>query len=113
MEKYELKKKYKELVREGRTLEADKVLDLIRNFNNSSLIEETTKVTEVSKKKVQKKVDFETIDDLLKISGIGSKNIKDIKRMTNSIDGLKKLIQDDLLPLRDDIVIKLKERLKL
>jgi hypothetical protein len=111
MEKYELKKKYKELVREGRTLEADKVLDLIRNFNDSNSYKE--EVIEVSKKKVQKKVDFETIDDLLKISGIGSKNIKDIKRMTNSIDGLKKLIQDDLLPLRDDIVIKLKERLKL
>jgi hypothetical protein len=111
MEKYELKKKYKELVRKGETLEADKVLNLIRNFNDSNSYKE--EVIEVSKKKVQEKVEFETIDNLLKINGVGPKNIKDIKRMTNSIDGLKKLIQDDLLPLRDDIVIKLKERLKL
>lgn len=118
MEKYELKLKYKELVKQGRDKEAQTVLNLIRNFNKTGSIEdkpfkENVEV-EVPKKKLQDEVtEFNTIDDLLRIDGIGPKNIKDIKRLVKTVDELKELIKKDLLPLRDDIVIKLKESLKL
>jgi len=118
MEKYELKIKYKELVKQGRDKEAQTVLNLIRNFNKTGSIEdkpfkENVEV-EVSKKKNQNEIiEFNTLDDLIKIDGIAIKTIKDIKRIVKTIDELKELIKKDLLPLRDDIVIKLKESLKL
>lgn len=118
MEKYELKLKYKELVKQGKDKEAQDVLNLIRNFNktgsvNVKPLQENVEV-EVPKKKLQDEVtEFNTIDDLLRIDGIGPKNIKDIKRLVKTVDELKELIKKDLLPLRDDIVIKLKESLKL
>lgn len=112
MEKHEIKLKYKELVRQGKDKEANQLLDLIRvgNYEKVSSIEEEKEV-EIPKKK-QEEIKFKTIDDLIKIGGIGSKNIKDIKRVAKSIDELKELIKTDSLPLRDDIVIKLKDSLK-
>ena len=118
MEKYELKMKYKELVRQDKDKEAQVVLNLIRNFNKTVSVEEKSfkedVQVEVSKKKLQEEItEFRTIDDLISIDGIGSKNIKDIKRLVKTIDELKELIKQDLLPLRDDIVIKLKGSLEL
>lgn len=118
MEKYELKLKYKELVRQGKDQEAQDMLNLVRNFNKTGSVEVKTfkenVEVEVPKKKLQDEVtEFNTIDDLLRIDGIGPKNIKDIKRLVKTVDELKELIKKDLLPLRDDIVIKLKESLKL
>ena len=110
MEKHEIKLKYKELVRQGKDKEANELLNLIRNKGSVVTIKEEQKEN-ISKKKHQE--EFETIDDLLKIDGIGSKNIKDIKRIVKNIDELKNLIKTDSLPLRDDIVIKLKDSLKL
>ena len=117
MEKYELKMKYKELVRQDKDKEAQVVLNLIRNFNKTVSVEEKSfkedVEVEVSKKKLQEETEFRTIDDLIRIDGIGPKNIKDIKRLVKTIDELKELIKQDLLPLRDDIVIKLKGSLEL
>jgi predicted flap endonuclease-1-like 5' DNA nuclease len=114
MEKHEIKLKYKELVRQGKDKEANELLNLIRvgNYEKVSSLEVKEEKEVESTKKKQKKVEFETIDDLLKIDGIGSKNIKKIKRVTNAIEKLKELIKTDSLPLRDDIVIKLKDSLK-
>ena len=117
MEKYELKLKYKELVRQGKDQEAQDMLNLVRNFNKTGSVEVKTfkenVEVEVTKKKLQEETEFNTIEDLIKIDSIGLKNIKDIKRLVKTIDELKELIKQDKLPLRDDVVIKLKESLKL
>ena len=117
MEKYELKLKYKELVRQGKDQEAQDMLNLVRNFNKTGSVEVKTfkenVEVEVTKKKLQEETEFNTIEDLIKIDRIGLKNIKDIKRLVKTIDELKELIKQDKLPLRDDVVIKLKESLKL
>jgi len=43
------------------------------------------------------------------VSGIGSETLKDIKRLYDSIDELKKDLQNDKVPLRNDVVVKLKK----
>lgn len=118
MNKNELKVKYKGLVRQGKDEDAQTVLDLVRNFKKQIVAKSEPSKTfieeENSKKKIQKEVDkFETIDDLIKIDCIGSKTLKDIKRVAKTIDELKVIISRDLLPLRDDIVLKLKNELNI
>ena len=53
-----------------------------------------------------------TLDVLDKIKGIGRKTVEDIKRTFKSIAGLKKALKEDKVPLRDDVVEKLKKELK-
>jgi len=43
------------------------------------------------------------------ISGVGGKTIADIKRIYESEEHLIDALRNDLVPLRDDIVEKLKE----
>lgn len=53
-----------------------------------------------------------TLDILDKIKGIGKKTVDDIKRSFKSIPDLKKALKEDRVPLRDDVVEKLKKELK-
>ena len=66
-------------------------------------------VREKNKIKVKEEM---TLDVLDKIKGIGAKTLEDIKRTFKSIAGLKKALKEDKVPLRDDIVEKLKKELK-
>lgn len=66
------------------------------------------KMPEVSKTKKEEL----TLDILDKIKGIGKKTVDDIKRSFKSIPDLKKALKEDRVPLRDDVVEKLKKELK-
>ena len=66
------------------------------------------KMPEVSKTKKEEL----TLDILDKIKGIGKKTVDDIKRSFKSISDLKKALKEDRVPLRDDVVEKLKKELK-
>jgi len=66
------------------------------------------KMPEVSKTKKEEI----TLDILDKIKGIGKKTVDDIKRSFKSIPDLKKALKEDRVPLRDDVVEKLKKELK-
>jgi hypothetical protein len=69
------------------------------------------KDAKVKKVKKSEKKDL-SLDTLDKIKGIGKKRLKDIKRAFNSIEDLKKALEEDKVPLRDDVVEKLKKELK-
>ena len=103
--------KYVELVRAGRHEEAQEVLESIWDRKN---------IVSDSKPVVEKSVVHDTIieekkevslDDLVKIKGIGTKTVKDIKVMFNDIESLKEALNKNKVALRDDIVEKLKEEL--
>ncbi|RLG11855.1 hypothetical protein DRN69_07275 [Candidatus Pacearchaeota archaeon] len=53
------------------------------------------------------------LEELLEIKGIGVETLKDIKRAYNSISELKKDLRNDKVPLRNDVVRKLKKFLKI
>ena len=106
MNKAEIKREYKSLVKQGKEVEANVLLDSIRL--GKPIVVVTSK--EVKKTKPLKKKE-ESLNSLRKIKGIGNKTVKDIKRICDSIEELKMMIKDDKLPLRDDIVIKLKNHL--
>ena len=107
MNKAEIKREYKALVRQGRDVEANKVLNQIR-LGIAKV--NTSKKVIVEAKPIKKKE--ESLNSLKKIKGIGHKTIKDIKCICNTIEDLRKMIEEDKLPLRDDIVIKLKNHLE-
>jgi len=107
MRKTEYKSKYKELVRAGNDKEAQKMLDKYRATGSW----EGVKISSPNKKKV--KSNEITLDSLFKVDGIGPKTVKDIKRIYGSIDELSSAINADKVPLRDDIVDKLKTYLNL
>ena len=67
---------------------------------------------EVKKEAKESSKEEMTLDVLYKIKGIGRKTVEDIKRTFKSIAGLKKALKEDKVPLRDDIVEKLKKELK-
>ena len=67
---------------------------------------------EVKKEAKESSKEEMTLDVLDKIKGIGRKTVEDIKRTFKSIAGLKKALKEDKVPLRDDIVEKLKKELK-
>lgn len=109
MNKPELKTKYKDLVRQGKSKEAQKVLDQLRNFNKDEKPKKVNKPKKAKKKSVKKKE--KDLDSLSKIKGIGKETLKDIKRMYKDIKSLKEDLQKDAVALRNDIVSKLKEEL--
>ena len=49
--------------------------------------------------------------ELTKIKGIGKETAEDIGRIYSSIDDLKKALENDRIPLRNDVVEKLKSNL--
>lgn len=59
--------------------------------------------------RLKKKSKEESLSNLLKINGIGWKTIKDLKRIYLNRDELIEALKNDKVPLRDDIVVKLKK----
>lgn len=51
------------------------------------------------------------LDDLLKIKGVGKKNVEDLKKIYAGKEDLIVALEKDEVPLRDDIVEKLKAKL--
>ena len=110
--KPELKKQYKELVREGKTEEADKLLVSIQSFKSQiPEIEPVKKPEEKSKPAKDTKKSKEEFDSLLEIKGIGKETLKDIKKLYSNINELKKALKSDEVPLRNDVVKKLEKHL--
>ena len=103
MNKPRLKLRYKELVRAGRLEEAQIVLQKVWNYDGDSPVEKP----ELKKPKVKKKE--ESLKDLQKIKGIGKKTLLDLERLYTSLKDLKKDLDKDKVPLRDDVVNKLKK----
>lgn len=56
-------------------------------------------------------VQKDVFDDLLEIKGVGKKNVDDLKKIYSGIEDLKVALEKDEVPLRDDIVEKLKAKL--
>ncbi len=65
------------------------------------------KVQPVEKLKVKKG----SLDDLRMIEGIGEETLDDIKKIYKSVDELIVSLKEDKVPLRNDIVQKLKNKL--
>ena len=99
-----IRKDYVKLVRQGKMEEAQVLLGKIWNRN-------IPKEADVPIKQEQIVDAYETISSLSKISGIGAKTIKDIKKMFNNMDELKIALKSDNVGLRDDIVKKLIEEI--
>ena len=108
MNKAELKTEYKNLVRQGNLEEAEKVLNMLRDFSNLKEFP----IAKKPKKKVVKKVKKKELDDLIKIKGIGKKTLAKIKDMYFSISELKKDLLKGKVPLRKSICTKLIKYLK-
>ena len=49
-----------------------------------------------------------SLDDLAKIRGVGPETLADIKRIYSSLDDLVDALEADTVPLRNDIVNKIK-----
>jgi len=54
------------------------------------------------------KQEVEWYKDLEQINGIGKETAKDLGKIYSSIEELKKAVDNDSVPLRNDILIKLK-----
>ena len=59
----------------------------------------------------KKNKQIKSLDDLILIKGIGKETLKDIKRIYHNMDELKSALLKDEVPLRNDIVGKLKKNL--
>jgi len=70
-----------------------------------------TIVTQEMSKLRRKKEQIKSLDDLILIKGIGRETLKDIKRIYHNVDELKSALAKDKVPLRNDIVKKLKKKL--
>lgn len=102
------------LIQEGKLEEAQKVLQQYWDLcKNSSKIELIKPIQEIKKQTIKNDVnetkEIVSLDTLAKINGIGKKTIKDIKAIYSSLDDLiESLKSDKEIPLRDDVVSKLK-----
>lgn len=121
MNKRELKLEYKRLARAGKNKEADKVIDKIRrgdfsnDKNNSKVVKKENKKKTTRKKSVkrEKRNSKRNFDDLQRIRGIGKETIKDIKRIYESEEKMIEALENGTVPLRNDVVKKLKVYYKL
>ncbi len=104
---------YHDLVRQGKSEEAQKALERYWDFKKS-----LKKGTIVPQKEVRpqevvypKKKEIDTgLDDLVKIKGIGKETVKDIKAVYSNLGILiEALKRGTPIPLRNDIVNKLKK----
>lgn len=80
----------------------------------SDIVDETPKdvIEEKTEEKVVKKHKFNSIDDLVKIKGIGKETAKDIKKIYKTMDKLVKVLNNgENLPLRNDIAKKIRKEL--
>ncbi|GEM_PF-6260332 len=104
MEKSKLKLEYKKLIRNGDLELAEAKLNEIHSiFSDSKYI----------KKEIKKEIINDNLDDLIKLKGIGKETLADIKRIYKNPEELKKAILTDSVPLRNNIVKKLKKYYKL
>lgn len=51
------------------------------------------------------------LNELKKIDGVGTRTLNDILRVYESLDELVEALKEDKVPLRNDVVAKLKEEL--
>lgn len=120
--KVELKLKRVKLIQSGQEEEARKVLReywafdsqkgkiVVPNKNTENVIKDI--IEDVKQKIVVNESKFNSIDELVKIKGIGKETVKDIKKIYKSITNLiKALDSGENLPLRNDIEKKLKKEL--
>jgi len=77
------------------------------------MISRQSKNISSSKKKGIKKKTIIDLKRLLEIKGIGIETLKDIKRIYNNISELKRDLRNDKVPLRNDVVRKLKKYFKI
>ena len=84
--------------------------DNIKNFEKKEMKKEETLIEEKpkSKKTTKKKEKINEIDDLIKVPGIGTETLSDLKKVYSSIPQLKSDLEKDTVPIRNDIVNKLK-----
>ncbi|MFW6172958.1 MAG: hypothetical protein ACOC5T_04370 [Elusimicrobiota bacterium] len=64
-----------------------------------------------AKKEKKKEKEPKNSLDLSYINGIGKKTVADIKRVYKDLNELKRALKSNKVPLRDDVVKKLKEEL--
>lgn len=103
-----LRIKYKELVIKGKKKEAQKILAEIIRIEEKIMKSLDSKIKE-PKKVVSKKK--ETLDNLSEIKGIGKETVEDMKKIYDSIESLKSALREDKVPLRNDVVKRLKKHL--
>lgn len=103
-----IRKDYTLLVRAGKFEEAQALLETI--WERKSIKPNTAKPVKIDEVVVveKQKSEFEDLDSLTKIKGIGKKTVKDIKVMFKDLNELKDALNKDEVALRDDIVEKLK-----
>ena len=74
---------------------------------------ESFEVNDSKNVKVEKEEkDKNDLDKLSKIKGIGKETINDLKKVYSSMSDLRKALEEDSVPLRNDLVDLLKEKLE-
>lgn len=109
-----IRQEHVRLVRAGELDEAQKILEKIwgRKTINYEKSTPVVKLVETTKDLTKESVDnYKCLDNLTKIKGIGKKTVMDIKIIFKDIKELTRALKADSVPLRDDIVEKLKEEL--
>lgn len=126
--KVELKLKRVKLIQSGQKEEArkvlreywaldtkkEKVVKIVEPNKNIEKVPEDTvdDVEDVKQEIVVNKSKFNSIDDLVKIKGIGKETAKDIKKIYKTMSKLIKVLKSgENLPLRNDVQKKLKKEL--
>lgn len=61
--------------------------------------------------KSEKKVESDNFESLLEIKGIGEETLEDIRRLYKNQSELVEALKEDKVPLRNDVVKKLKKKL--
>lgn len=117
-ERIRLRQEHGSLVRAGKLEEARRVMVKIKGrvkLAGEPVVEEIKEkpVVEVPVEEPKKviKEKGNPLDKLTKINGIGKKTVKDIKVMFKDVNALIVALKEDRVPLRDDVVLKLKEEL--
>ena len=75
---------------------------------SEAIVEQKEIKTTKSKRLLKKKEKIIEIDDLINVKGIGIETLSDLKRVYSSVPQLKRDLEKDAVPIRNDIVNKLK-----
>lgn len=111
MTKSELKRKYKLLKHAGKDNEADILLKKIQSMKGVKSFD-TENPKKAEKKLVLKQVKKKSLnnfDSIKNIKGVGNETVSDLKKIYNNLDELKIALKNDKVPLRNDVVVKLKK----
>jgi hypothetical protein len=119
----ELRLKYNQLIIEGKTEEAWKILNQIWDLDKGIVnfkdikIEKTKPIeelVEIAEKEVIIPSKFKTISDLSKIHGVGKGTVKQLEYIYGTLDNLVDVMKKGVnLKTRDDIEEKIKKGLNL